>query len=248
MKKAPCVLIMCMILSFCRVLCAEAAAVGPLETDPDSYDLANGRFCAGVEDPEAIPEGHFTLSLALEDRYSTEEIAALEPGDAVVAGGKEYTVELVVIHGKYDEDGDGEYDGSGTTVRNAENYRDIIDRLELAIDEGKDLVPYGYEVCVKDGYDSLFFSIVSDAECFAAVNDCTLYSLVGTMEVRLPLPEGFTYYHFSGGEENGPLTAEEFLEAVTAYGGFNPYNTSVELVKGQPVRISHSDYPESPEY
>ena len=247
MKKTLCVLIMCMILSFCCVLCAEAATVRPRETDPDSYDLANGSFCAGVENPGTIPEGHFTLTLALEDRYSTEEIAALEPGDTVVAGGKEYTVELVVIHGEYDEDGDGEYDSNCTTVRDAEKYRDIIDRLELAIDEEKESVTTGYEVCAKDEYSSLFFRIVSDTDCFVVINDCTLYSPVGTVEVSLPLPEGFTYYDFSGGEENGPLTAEAFLEAVTADGGFNPYNTSAELENGLPVSISHSDYPESPE-
>ena len=77
MKKTFCVLIMCMIFSFCCVLCAEAATVRPRETDPDSYDLANGSFCAGVENPGTIPEGHFTLTLALEDRYSTEEIARI---------------------------------------------------------------------------------------------------------------------------------------------------------------------------
>ena len=87
MKKAFCVLATC-ILSLCCVLCAEAKTVGPLEHAPDSYDLANGEFCAGVEDPSTIPEGHFTLTLALEDWYAAEEIAGLEPGDTVVAGGK----------------------------------------------------------------------------------------------------------------------------------------------------------------
>ena len=134
MKKAFCVLATC-IFSLCCVLCAEAKTVGPLEHVPDSYDLANGEFCAGVEDPSTIPEGHFTLTLALEDRYAVEQIAGLEPGDTVIAGGKEYTVELVVIHGEYDEDGDGEYDCSATTVRDAEKYRDIIDRLEPELGE-----------------------------------------------------------------------------------------------------------------
>ena len=145
MKKMPCVLLACM-LCCCLILCAEAKTVCPLETAPDSYDLANGSFCAGVENPETISEGHFTLTLALEDRYAAEEIAALEPGDTVVVNGKEYTVELVVIHGAYDEDGDGEYESSCTTVRDAEKYRDIIDRLELAIDGEKEIVPEGYEV------------------------------------------------------------------------------------------------------
>ena len=246
MKKVLCILLAC-VFSFCFILCAEAKTVRPLETDPDSVDLANGSFCAGVENPETIPEGHFTLTLALEDRYPAEEIAVLEPGDTVVVSGKEYTVELVVIHGKYDEDGDGEYDSSCTTVRNAEKYRDIIDRLELAIDEEKECVPTGYEVCAKDEYSSLFFPVVSDTDCFVVIDDCTLYSPVGTAEVQLPLPEGFAYYNFSGGEENGPLTAEEFIEDVTTYGGFNPYNTSAVLENGLLVRIGHSDYPEGPE-
>lgn len=247
MKKAFCILATC-ILSLSFVLCAEAKTVSPLENAPGSYDLANGEFCAGVEDPATIPEGHFTLTLALEDRYTTEEIAGLEPGDTVIAGGKEFTVELVIIHGEYDEDGDGEYDSSSTFVRDAEKYRDIIDRLELGVEDAsnREFTPYAYEVCVKDEYDSLGFQMISDTECHAVINDCTLYTEVGTAEVRLPLPDSFAYYDLSGGEENGPLPAETFLEDVTTHGSFNPYNTSVRLENGLPVRIGHSDYPEGP--
>ena len=247
MKKAFCILAIC-ILSLCCVLCAEAKTVSPLEPAPDSYDPANGEFCAGVEDPATIPEGHFTLTLALEDRYNAEEIAALEPGDTVVAGRKEYTVELVIIHAEYDEDGDGEYDSSSTFVRDAEKYRDIIDRYELSVEDasGREIAPYTYEVCVKDEYDSLGFQKISDTECQVMINDCTLYTEVGTAEVRLPLPDSFAYYYLSAGEENGPLPAESFLEDVTTHGSFNPYNTDVVMENGLPVRISHSDYPEGP--
>ena len=246
MKKCFCILIACM-LSFCCTVCAGARTVRPLETDPGSIDLADGEFCAGVENGETIAEGHFTLTLALEDRYAAEEIAGLEPGDTVIAGGKEYTVELVVIHGEYDEDGDGEYDGSGTTVRDAEKYRDVMDRLEIVISEEEGIVPEAYEVCAKDEYYSLVFPIVSEKECFVQIDDCTLFTPVGSAEVTLPLSEGFVYYDHSGGEESGPLTAEEFIRHVTTYGGFNPYNTSAVLENGQPVRIDHSDYPEGPE-
>ena len=164
-------------------------------------------------------------------------------------GGKEYTVELVVIHGEYDEDGDGEYDGSTTTVRDAEKYRDIIDRLELDITEDPDreIVPYTYEVCAKGEYDSLSFLVDKDAGCHAVINDCTLFTVVGTTEVRLPLPDSFAYYYFSAGEENGPLPVETFLEDVTTYVSFNPYNTNVRMENGLPVRIDHSSYPEGPE-
>lgn len=246
MKKAFCILTACM-LCFCCAVCAEAKTVRPLENDPAGCDLASGEFCAGVENAESIAGGHFTLTLALEDRYAVEEIAGLEPGDTVIAGGKEYTVELVVIHGGYDEDGDGEYDAYGTTVRNAEQYRDVMDRLEIVITEKEGIVPEAYEVCAKDEYSSLFFPIVSETECFVQVDDCTLFTPVGSAEVTLPLPDGFVYYDHSGGEENGPLTAEEFIRHVTAYGGFNPYNTSAVMENGQPVRIDHSDYPEGPE-
>lgn len=240
-----CILLTC-VFSFCFILCAEAKTVRPLETDPDSVDLANGSFCAGVDNPEAIPEGHFTLTLGLEDSYATEEIKSLDPGDTVVVNGKEYDVELVIIHGLYDEDGDGEYDADTTAVRDAEKHREIIDRLELSVTEDKEIVPYAYEVCAEDDY-SLVFCIVSDTACFVQYNDCTMYSPVGTVEVLLPLPESFSYYDFSGGEENGPLTAEEFIENVTTHGSFNPYNTSAVLKNGLLVKIGHSDYPEGPE-
>ena len=247
MKKAFCILATC-ILSLCCVLCAEAKTVSPLEPAPDSYDPANGEFCAGVEDPATIPEGHFTLTLALEDRYAVGEIDGLEPGDTVVAGGKEYTVELVIIHAEYDEDGDGEYDGSSTFVRDAEKYSDIIDRYELSVEDASDreIAPYAYEVCAKDEYDSPGFQMISGTECHAVINDCTLYTVVGTAEVQLPLPDSFAYYYLSAGEENGPLPAETFLEDVTTHGSFNPYNTGVRMENGLPVRIDHSDYPEGP--
>ena len=35
---------------------------------------------------------------------------------------------------------------------------------------------------------------------------------MGTAEVTLPLPDGFVYYDYSGGEESCPLTAEEFTD------------------------------------
>ena len=246
MKKSFCILAVCM-LCFCCLACAEAKTVRPLEIDPAGYDLASGEFCAGVENAESIPEGHFTLTLALEDRYAAEEIAELEPGDTVIVGGKEYTVELVVIHGEYDEDGDGEYDSSGTTVRNAEQFRDVMDRLEIVITEDAEIIPEAYEVCAKDEYSSIAFLIVSETECLVQVDDCTLFTPVGSVEVTLPLPDGFVCYDYSGGEEGGPLTAEEFIRRVTDYSGFNPYNTTVVMENGRPVRIDHSDYPEGPE-
>lgn len=246
MKKAFCILTACM-LCFCGTVCAEAKTVQPLEIDPAGYALASGEFCAGVENAESIAEGHFTLTLALADRYAAEEIAGLEPGDTVIAGGKEYTIELVVIHGGYDEDGDGEYDGYGTTVRNAEQYRDVMDRLEIVISEKEGIVPEAYEICAEDEFSSLIFPIVSETECLVQIDDCTLFTPVGSAEVTIPLPDGFVYYDHSGGEEKGPLTAEEFIRDVTASGGFNPYNTSAVMENGRLVRIDHSDYPEGPE-
>ena len=111
----------------------------------------------------------------------------------------------------------------------------------------ENIVPEGYEVCAKDVYGSLAFPIVSETECLVQIDDCILFTPVGPAEVTLPLPDGFVYYDHSGGEEGSPLTAEEFIRQVTEYGGFNPYNTSVVMENGQPVRIDHSDYPEGPE-
>ena len=91
------------------------------------------------------------------------------------------------------------------------------------------------------------FLVDKDAGCHAVINDCTLFTVVGTTEVRLPLPDSFAYYYFSAGEENGPLPVETFLEDVTTYGSFNPYNTNVRMENGLPVRIDHSSYPEGPE-
>ena len=107
---------------------AETAAVRPLEIKADDYDTGNGEFWFDMDAVEDYGGGPLTLTLYLEDRYSLEEIENLRPGDTIEVLGDTYTVDLVVIHGWYDKDGDGEYDTGSITVKDPDQVRDLLDK------------------------------------------------------------------------------------------------------------------------
>ena len=243
LKKALPVLTALMLILACAA--ASAGNIRPAEIAPDSYDLRNGEFCAGLEQAGEPGEG-FTLTLCVEDLYDAEEIRNLRPGDTVEVCGHSFTVDLIVIHGEYDSDGDGEPDTGATAVADPEQAKDALERHELVADEVEGLVPYAYEVIPREddfgGYVS--FRIREGDRWPAMINDCVPWTQVGSMEVALPLPEGFAYHEYSGGEETDS-TAEDFLGELSE--DFNPYNTTVRIADGKLMEVRHSDYPSDPE-
>ena len=218
--------------------------IAPAKITPDRADPDNGWFCIGLESTRGDGKG-FSLVLALEDLYNAEEIMNLDRGDTVAVCGQTFTVDLVVIHGEYDSDGDGETDTGDITVKDPDQVRDLLDQYEIVITE-HELIPTAYEIYPREkdfgGYISF---IVNDTALWPAmINDCTPWTQVASAEVLLPLPEGFVYQDVSGGEETTG-TAEDFLSRLDA--GFNPYNTSGRFENGKLVEVIHSDYPEGPE-
>ena len=68
-------------------------SVCPFDVSEPWIELENGVFCCGVRNPDTvIADGKLTLDIYLEDRYNTDVLEALIPGDIVWVAGKELTV------------------------------------------------------------------------------------------------------------------------------------------------------------
>ena len=216
---------------------AETAAVRPLEIKADDYDTGNGEFWFDMDAVEDYGGGPLTLTLYLEDRYSLEEIENLRPGDTIEVLGDTYTVDLVVIHGWYDKDGDGEYDTGSITVKDPDQVRDLLDKYQLEISE-YELRPESYEIYAREEVDGyMAFTIGEDGFCHPLVNDNTCRTLIGTAEVPLPLPECFVCHisdEFGGNDiENG--TAQDFLDA--AIYGCDRYSSVARFENGKLTEV-----------
>ena len=81
--------------------------------------------------------------------------------------------------------------------------------------------------------------IGADGYCHPLVNDITFHRPVGTVEVTLPLPEGFVFYYEEDWvyQEGG---AQEFLSHLAEY-GFEPYGSSARFEDGQLAEVRDAD-------
>lgn len=133
MKRTLSILLTLALVLATGLSCAETGTIRPLEITPDSYDLDNGEFWFDMEAVVNPGTSPLTMTLYLEDRYSLAEIENLRHGDTIEVQGETYTVELVVIHGSYDSDGDGELDSGSITVKDPDQVKDLLDKYELEI-------------------------------------------------------------------------------------------------------------------
>lgn len=216
MKKALSALLTLAVVLTLGLSLAETGAVRPLAITRESFDLDNGEFWFSMDAVEAPGSGPLVLTLYLEDRYSLSEIENLRQRDTIEVEGKTYTVDLVVIHGWYDSDGDGEYDTGSITIKDPDQARYLLEKYELEISD-RELFPTSYEICTQEEFDGyIAFTVGSNGFCHPLVNDRTFRTLIGTVEVPLPLPEGFVCHitdEFGGSDiENG--TAQDFLNAL----------------------------------
>ena len=239
MKRALSILLAVILVSAASLSLGETKHVRPLELSPDSYDLNNGEFWFGAYAEDGAAGGSFTMDLYLEDRYSIAEVEALAPGDTVEINGETYTVEAVVIHGWYDSDGDGELDTGSITVRDPEVAQYLYDKYETVVTD-RELVPESYEIYTMEEFDGyIALTIGADGYCHPLVNDITFHRPVGTVEVTLPLPEGFVFYYEEDWvyQEGG---AQEFLSHLAEY-GFEPYGSSARFEDGQLAEVRDAD-------
>ena len=69
------------------------ACVFPFDVSEPWIELENGAFSCSIRNPDTVTaDGKLTLDLYLEDRYNTDVLMALNPGDTVWVAGKVLTV------------------------------------------------------------------------------------------------------------------------------------------------------------
>ena len=199
----------------------------------------------------AVSAGSMDLALYTEDRYDRNDVENIALGETVMIGGKAYTAAALLICGTCDSDGDGKADRSCTLVKDPDLYREMTEKVETATCFDYENRPAGfelshYELIPEGGFDGyiVFEAIAEDGEneCRAAVNDWSPCTYAGVASVTLPLPENFEYEDYAGNMGG----AEAFL-ADADPDRYTPYNTFARFENGQPVKISHSDYPVGPE-
>ena len=241
MKKILSILSVLALILTAGFSCAEAKHVGPLELTPESYDLDNGEFWF-TADVEGEPTGDsFTMTLYLENRYDIDEIRNLEKGDTVEVDGKTYTVDVVVIHGWYDSNGDGKRDANNIFVKDQETAQYMLEEYKAKINLApQDLEPSSYEIGFTEDYeDYLSFDIGDDGYCHPVVNDVQFRTKIGTVEIPLPLPENFVYHN----EEDWPPkdgTASDFLYDLEFCSEFT---SLARFIDGKLVEVRCKDWP-----
>ena len=106
-----------------------------------------------------------------------------------------------------------------------------------------------FEICPEEAFDGyIVFESCKDGSFIAVVNDWVPVTSVGFAKVLLPLPDSFRYIPMISGEEEMPLSAEEFLNSLQAdENPFNAYNTSGFFEDGQLISVTHASYPNGPD-
>lgn len=130
---------------------------------------------------------------------------------------------------------------AGDTIRlNGQNVS--IRKLNQTTEDWIEIVPedgnYGYIYLVPSG---------NNPYCIAVVDDWVPCAMVSEMKVWMPLPDKFVYI---AGPDEEHYTAGQFIRELQNGAGeyINQYNTVVTLENGAPVTITHTDYPEGPEF
>ena len=106
-----------------------------------------------------------------------------------------------------------------------------------------------WEICPEEAFDGyMVFESGKDDTFTVVVNDWVPVTSVGFNKVLLPLSDSFRYTPIVSGEEEMPLSAEEFLNSLQAdENPFNAYNTSGIFEDGQLISVTHASYPNGPD-
>ena len=251
MKRMTACVLCLMLMLACGVSMGETGAALKLEPLPvEEADFANGTFEVAVsEENFPDPGSELVLNLFQADLYAADGVENLKPGDTVTSNGRDYPVELVVIHGLYDEDGDGEYDGSDVTVRDAEQVQELLDMYGIRLSE-YELVPEEYEIYSENLDGSyLVFRKAREGLYQACMDDWVPVHFLKSVSVPLPLPESFVYWAYPGGDDPEKGSAEEFLESLRTGSPeyFSQYNTQAVFRDGMLMEIHSWSYPWGPE-
>ena len=98
-RRLQAAVLLYLLLTVFTAACAMAADICPLPVDRAAAGPENGTFRLTVMDADCIADGgYFTAALFLQDRYSSEQVNALVPGDTVRISGRVWTVREIILH------------------------------------------------------------------------------------------------------------------------------------------------------
>ena len=134
-------------------------------------------------------------------------------------------------------------------VINGEEYtvEEVAKRDDSWFDDGEDRTVY--DVSTKEEcWDGIWF-LESDGAIYPHIGDWTPVTYIRTVSVPLPLPAGFAYFDYPGGEDAIQGGEEEFLQDLRDHtpAFFSPYNTYVCFSDGELTECHSWSYPWGPE-
>lgn len=97
-------------------------------------------------------------------------------------------------------------------------------------------------------WGGLWFRQYGEDTFAAYLDDWIPCTLVRRVRVTLPLPEGFEFVVYPGGEDPVTYGADEFLARLREdWGTYNQYNSDASFNNGEFIRLSVSGYPHGPD-
>ena len=209
-----------------------------------SYDLPGEKATGGRRVPKVVPIAVDPDSMDLGN--GTYDIQVVRPD--MVLRWKSLTLALYVTD-RYEADQITNLAPGDTLLVNGlfRTVTDVSHWEEPAPDGSRALI---YEVATEEeNWEGLTFVQSSDGTFRAYVGDWSPVTYVGTVTVPLPLPEGFVFYDYPGGDDPTAGTEEDLLNTLEDSSAefFSPYNTTAVFRDGKLAEIHNWSYPWGPD-
>lgn len=102
---------------------------------------------------------------------------------------------------------------------------------------------------VEELWGYIAFWLQDDGTFLGVRDDWSPVIYVGEKTVKVPLKENFAFYTYSAGELEEPKDYQSMLDALESNGDqYVPYNTNGVFENGELVKVTHSSYPEGPDW
>ena len=196
--------------------------------------------CACAAEIRPIPVDHDSL-----DQGNGEFRLSFRSTDRI--GSSEYFIAVLYLQDHYEAEQIRSL-APGDTVLVNDRFWTVKEVIPHMDPDSPDTVT-AYEIYPEEAFDGyMVFESGKDGSFIAVVNDWVPVTSVGFAKVLLPLQDRFRYIPVTSGEEETPLSAEEFLHSLQAdANAFNAYNTSGVFENGRLVSVTHASYPNGPD-
>ena len=197
--------------------------------------------CASASEIRPIPVDHDQVDLE-----NGEFCLEIKNADRIEPNG--FFIAVLYLEDRYDGDQIRSLAPGDTVYANDEKW--TVQEVVVHSDGEAPDEPATYEIYTGEELDGyLAFAPREDGTFVAVINDWNPVVLLGSVQVRLPLPDAFEFITWSAGEENEPKGMDEFVSTLDTFGqeSFNAYNTTCVFKDGMLVRVTNYAYPQGPE-